>query len=124
LKFLGLLFLIFMLRCEGVNAAFPNWHVKPSVCVTQMSGNECTFTVIIDTQNLSDDEYCLYLQEEKLQCFASNAVIREVAVTLTAQSTLALKDSNSNIILSHTLSVKSMAKQKYRQRIRSPWSLF
>jgi hypothetical protein len=124
LKFLGLLFLIFMLRCEDVNAAFPSWRIKPSVCVTQVSGNECTFTVRIDTENLSDDEYCLYIQEKKLRCFANSAVIREMEVTLTAQSTLALKDSSSNVILSHTLTVKSMAKQRHRQRIRSPWSLF
>jgi hypothetical protein len=124
LKFLGLVLFIFMLRCEGVKAAFPSWHVQPSVCVTQVSGNECTFTVSIDTENLADEEYCLYLQEKKLHCFARSATRREIAITLTDQSTLALKDTNSNVILSHTLSVKSLSGQKYRQRIRSPWSLF
>ena len=124
MKFLGLLFLIFMFRCESANAAFPTWRVQPSVCVTQVLGNACSFTVTIDTENLSDEKYCLYLQEKKLHCFANRSAILEVAITLTAQSILLLKDINENIILSHILTVKSVARQKHRQRIRSPWSIF
>ena len=124
MKFLGLLSLFLLLRCESVSAAFPTWRVQPSVCVTQVLGSACTFTVTIDAANLSDQEHCLYFQEKKLRCFANRAAILEVAITLTEQSILELKDLNENVILSHTLTVKSVAKQKHRQRIRSPWSLF
>ena len=113
-----------MFCCESVKAAYPSWHVQPSVCVTHVSGSECSFTVNIVTENLSEDVYCLYLQQQKLQCFSRELPQGEVKITLKNQSTLVLRDAKNTVILSHTLRVKSMTRQKQRQRIRSPWSVF
>jgi hypothetical protein len=101
-----------------------SWHIQPKVCVNESAGQPCTFSVTVDVKGLAKEEYCLFLQQQKLQCLHNTAFPTTFELRLEEQSQLFLRNTQQHVVLTETLKIKSLVGQKQRRRLRSPWSLF
>lgn len=97
-----------------------SWQIKPSICVAARVGEPCEMHILIRIQGALLKSDCLYLNQQRLACGQSLARM-QYKVSLSRDSQLRLRDAEQQTLLQQTLSIQA---QKWRKRVRRPWSLF
>ncbi|WP_416306250.1 DUF3019 domain-containing protein [Neptunicella sp. SCSIO 80796] len=117
------MFLLLMATTES-QATEPDWQVLPDTCVVDKPGDLCTMSLTISARSLPNDTYCLYLADQKLECWQTIKQSFQTTIRYGQNSRLALVNSRDYVVLSADLKIKTLQSPQGRRRVRSPWSIF
>jgi hypothetical protein len=112
------------LFAQSAIAQSPLWQVQPSICISQQEGGNCEFEVDITLLNLPAGQYCVALVNTVLRCATVAEFPLKITMLINKNSELRLLNSAQEILISHSLIVKSQQANIQRRRLRNPWSLF
>jgi hypothetical protein len=118
------LFVFGCLFSYSIAAQTPQWHVQPTICISDNAEEQCSFVMQIALSHLPAGEYCLTVGEQPLGCFKNTDFPLEVSVRLVNNTLLKLVDKHKNTVLSANLIIKTQQATNQRRRLRSPWSIF
>ncbi len=113
-----------MLGISLQSMAQQRWTVQPSSCIVDTLGDECEMQLNIMTRDLTPGDYCYFQDQVQLSCWHTDEPITQVHLRFTQPTVVLLKNAQGQIMLTHSIDIKSRESSRKTRRVRQPWSLF
>lgn len=123
---LCLLFFCAALQAKETTNKNTQLKLQPQTCIVSYQGDECHLDVQASWQSQQAIDCCLYVDDTKHSCWQHKTQGEQnLQLDIKEDVQVNLVDANNhNTLAQKELNIQAQKSQRYRRRIKMPWSIF